>query len=83
VFDKIRIDDPTGKLSDDATLAAANAYFAQGDFEKADQFYTDLRKTFPSSEHQFTAHFLGLKAKLLCYSGPDYSGIRWNRRSNC
>lgn len=74
VFDKIRIDDPTGKLSDDATLAAANAYFAQGDFEKADQFYTDLRKTFPSSEHQFTAHFLGLKTKLLCYGGPDYSG---------
>jgi outer membrane protein assembly factor BamD (BamD/ComL family) len=74
VFDKIRIDDPTGKLSDDATLAAANSYFAQGDYEKADQFYTDLRKTFPSSEHQFTAHFLGLKAKLLCYSGPDYSG---------
>jgi outer membrane protein assembly factor BamD (BamD/ComL family) len=74
VFDKIRIDDPTGKLSDDATLAAANAYFAQGDYEKADQFYTDLRKTFPSSEHQFTAHFLGLKTKLLCYEGPDYSG---------
>ncbi len=74
VFDKIRIDDPTGKLSDDATLAAANAYFAQGDYEKADQFYTDLRKTFPSSEHQFTAHFLGLKAKLLCYEGPDYAG---------
>ena len=74
VFDRIRIDDPTGKLSDDATLAAANSYFAQGDFEKADEFYTDLRKTFPSSEHQFTAHFLGLKTKLLCYEGPDYSG---------
>lgn len=74
VFDKIRIDDPTGKLSDDATLAAANAYFARGDYFKADQLYADLRKTFPSSEHQFLAHFLGLKAKLQCYQGPDYSG---------
>lgn len=74
VFDRIRIDDPTGKLSDDATLAAANAYFARGDFFKADQLYTDLRKTFPSSEHQFLAHFLGLKAKLSCYEGPDYAG---------
>ncbi|MFO0904626.1 MAG: outer membrane protein assembly factor BamD [Pirellulales bacterium] len=74
VFDRIRIDDPTGKLSDDATLAAANGYFARGDYFKADQLYTDLRKTFPSSEHQFLAHFLGLKAKLQCYEGPDYSG---------
>jgi len=74
VFDRIRIDDPTGKLSDDATLAAANGYFARGDYFKADQLYTDLRKTFPSSEHQFLAHFLGLKAKLQCYEGPDYAG---------
>jgi outer membrane protein assembly factor BamD (BamD/ComL family) len=74
VYDKIRVDDPTGKLSDDATLAAANAYFARGDFFKADQLYTDLRKTFPSSEHQFLAHFLGLKAKLSIYEGPDYAG---------
>ena len=74
VFDRIRIDDPTGKLSDDATLAAANAHFTAGRYLKADDLYTDLRKTFPSSEHQFLAHFLGLKSKLLCYQGPDYAG---------
>lgn len=74
VFDRIRVDDPTGKLSDDATLSAANAHFAAGDYFKADSLYTDLRKTFPSSEHQFLAHFFGLKSKLLCYEGPDYSG---------
>ena len=28
IYDRIRIDDPTGKLADDATLAAANAYFS-------------------------------------------------------
>lgn len=75
VFDKIRIDDPTGKLSDDATMAAANAYFTAGDYFKADSLYTDLRKTFPSSEHQFNAHLLGLETKILCYDGPEYSGL--------
>jgi outer membrane protein assembly factor BamD (BamD/ComL family) len=74
VFDRIRLDDPTGKLADDATLALANAYFAEGRFDKADEYYTDLRKTFPSSEHQFAAHFIGLKSKLMSYSGADYSG---------
>jgi outer membrane protein assembly factor BamD (BamD/ComL family) len=73
VFDRIRLDDPTGKLADDATLALGNAYFANRKFMKADEYYTDLRKTFPSSEHQFEAHFLGLKAKLESYQGADYS----------
>ncbi|MCA9162026.1 MAG: tetratricopeptide repeat protein [Planctomycetales bacterium] len=74
VFDRIRFDDPTGKLADDATLALANAAFRKGDYVKADEFYTDLRRTFPSSEHAFDAHFIGLKAKLLAYRGPDYAG---------
>jgi len=74
IFDRIRIDDPTGKLADDATLAAGNAYFACAKYMDADSFYSDLRKTFPSSEHQFRAHLLGIKAKLLSYDGPDYSG---------
>ena len=74
VFDRIRLDDPTGKLADDATLAMANAHFAEGRFDKADEYYTDLRKTFPSSEHQFAAHFIGLKAKRMSYQGPEYGG---------
>ncbi len=74
VYDRIRLDDPTGKLADDATLAAGNAYFAKQQYLDADSFYTDLRKTFPSSEHQYRAHLLGLKAKLLSYEGTDYSG---------
>ena len=74
VYDRMRIDDPTGKLADDATLAAANAYFLKGDFVKADQYYSDLRTHFPSSEHQFMAHFLGVQAKLRGYRGPQYTG---------
>jgi outer membrane protein assembly factor BamD (BamD/ComL family) len=75
IFDKIRIEDPTGILADDATLAAGNAHFTSGSYLTADTFYADLRKTFPSSEHQFRAHLLGLKAKLLSYRGSDYSGV--------
>ena len=78
VFDRIRIDDPTGKLADDATIAAGNAYFTSGKYLDADNFYADLRKTFPNSEHQFRAHLLGVKAKLLSYEGPDYSGLPLN-----
>ena len=73
-YEKIRLDDPTGRLADDATLAVGNAHFKEGRFLKADESYTDLRKTFPNSEHQFSAHYLGLKAKLESYLGPDYSG---------
>jgi len=74
VFDKIRIDDPTGRLADDSTLALGNENFARRKFIKADDYYSDLRKAYPSSEHQFSAHFLGLKAKLNSYDGPAYSG---------
>ncbi len=74
VFNKIRLDDPTGKLADDATLAAGNAHFAAGNFIQADEFFTDLRKAYPTSEHQFAAHLLSVKAKLESYQGPEYSG---------
>ncbi|MDA1178965.1 MAG: hypothetical protein O2931_09230, partial [Planctomycetota bacterium] len=38
----------------------------------ADELYEDLRKNFPKSEHQFAAHLLGLKCKLLVYQGAEY-----------
>ena len=74
VFDKMRtLDDPGGRLADDATLALGNEAFAAGKFYKADEYYTDLQKAYPASEHQFLAHFLGLKAKMKTYIGPEYS----------
>ena len=54
MFDKIRVDDPTGRLADDATLSLANENFTRRKFMKADEYYSDLRKAYPSSEHQFT-----------------------------
>ena len=74
IYDRMRLDDPTGKLADDATIAAANASFTKGDYDKADQYYSDLRTHFPSSEHQFNAHYLGIQAKLRGYRGARYTG---------
>jgi len=74
VLRKIRLDDPTGKLADDATVAAANAQFLRGNYLQADELYADLRSAFPSSPHQFQAHLLGLKCKLMMYQGPSYDG---------
>jgi outer membrane protein assembly factor BamD (BamD/ComL family) len=74
IFDKIRIDDPRGKLADDATLAAANSYFESKNYYLADEYYEDLRSSFLNSEHQFMAHYLGVQAKLRSYRGPEYSG---------
>ncbi|MGB7344439.1 MAG: tetratricopeptide repeat protein, partial [Pirellulaceae bacterium] len=75
VLDQIRYDDPTGRLADDATMAAAAEYIRQNEFEKADEFLTDLRETFTDSEHLFHAHLLGVRCKLDIYAGPDYSGL--------
>jgi len=74
LFDRIRLDDPSAKLADDATVAAAGAYFAAGKYEDADRFYADLRKSFPNSPHQFRAHLMGVMCKLRIYQGPDYNG---------
>ncbi|TWT75070.1 tetratricopeptide repeat protein [Allorhodopirellula solitaria] len=75
VLDQIRYDDPTGRLADDATMAAAAEYIRQGNYEMANEFLTDLRDTFPDSEHFFIAHLLGIRAKLEIYGGPRYSGL--------
>jgi outer membrane protein assembly factor BamD (BamD/ComL family) len=73
VLDKIRLEDPTGKLADDATMREAVAQFEAGRFLRADELFADVRRSFPSSEHQFMAHLMGLKCKLEIYQGPEYS----------
>jgi outer membrane protein assembly factor BamD (BamD/ComL family) len=73
IFDKLRLEDPTGKLADDAVFATANAHFANGDFISASGDYQALIDTYPNSEHQFDAHFMKLQAELYRYQGADYS----------
>lgn len=73
IFDKLRLEDPTGKLADDAVFATANAQFANGDYIAASGDYKALIDTYPHSEHQFDAHFMRLQAELFRYQGADYS----------
>ena len=75
VLDQIRYDDPTGRLADDATMAAAAEYIRQEKFVEADEFLTDLRETFTDSEHLFLAHLLGIRTKLKIYAGSKYSNL--------
>jgi len=74
ILQNIRLDDPTGKLADDATFALATAFFEAGRFQEAADTYEDLRRTYPGSEHQFYAHLFELKSRLESYRGPDYDG---------
>lgn len=75
VLDQIRYDDPTGRLADDATMAAAAEFIRQEKFDRADEFLTDLRETFSDSDHLFLAHLLGIRCKLEVYAGAKYSGL--------
>ncbi len=74
VLEKLRLDNPTGRLADDATMELANRAFERGNYAEAADIYEDLRTTYPDSPHQFDAHFLGLKSVLETYNGPQYDG---------
>jgi len=74
ILHRIRIDDPTGKLADDATFALATAYMDAGRFEEAADTYSYLRKDYPGSEYQFKSQMLELENLLKSYKGPDYDG---------
>src|SRR6056297_2043591 len=75
VLDQIRFDDPTGRLADDATMAAAAEFIRQEKYDRADEFLTDLRETYTDSEHLFLAHLLGIRCKMEVYAGPHYSAL--------
>lgn len=73
VLEKMRLDDPTGKNTDDATMRLAVASFQKGDYESAADTFSDLRMTYPDSEHQFQAQFLELQSLMASYQGSQYS----------
>ncbi len=74
IFHRIRLDDPTGKLADDATIALGKALFKAKRWSEAADAFEDLRKSYPGSKFQFEAHLLELNARLESYAGPDYDG---------
>lgn len=75
VLEKLRIDNPTGKISDDATMRLAMEQYEKGDFEEAAHTFADLRLTYPDSEHMFNAQFFEVQSLLASYQGPKYSSI--------
>ncbi len=75
VLENMRIDNPTGRVSDDATMRLAVAQFEKGKFEGAADTFADLRMTYPDSEHQFQAQFLELQSLMNSYQGPRYSPV--------
>jgi outer membrane protein assembly factor BamD (BamD/ComL family) len=75
VLERLRLDNPTGKVSDDATMRLAVEDFQKGKFESAADTFADLRLTYPDSEHQFKAQMLEMQSLLESYQGADYSSI--------
>jgi tetratricopeptide (TPR) repeat protein len=60
-------------------MELANTAFAKGNYEEASSLYEDLRTTYPDSEHQFDAHFLGLKSEMQTYVSYEYDGQALDR----
>ena len=73
VLDKMRMDNPTGRQADDATMELANEAFRRENYLEAREKFEDLRVTYPDSPHQFEAHFLGLKSAIETYQGAQYA----------
>ncbi|RMF37264.1 MAG: outer membrane protein assembly factor BamD [Planctomycetota bacterium] len=73
VLEKLRLDNPTGKVSDDATMRLAMEMFESGKLEEAAETFADLRISYPDSEHLFNAMFLEMQCRLASYQGPRYS----------
>ena len=72
VLHNIRLDDPTGRLADDATFELASAFLKSGRYYEAADTYEDLRRNYPGSKFLFNAHMLELEARLKSYNGPSY-----------
>ncbi len=75
VLERMRLDNPTGRVSDDATMRLAVDQFEKGKFEGAADTFADLRMTYPDSEHQFQAQFLELQSLMNSYQGSKYSSV--------
>jgi outer membrane protein assembly factor BamD (BamD/ComL family) len=74
VYNSIRLNDPTGPLADDATMAIATTHFLNQRYEDASYHYDLVRKDHPNSEHQLQAHLLGLQSHMRAYQGAQYDG---------
>ena len=71
-FRAVWMNDPTGPLADDSIMQVANTHSLYGEWNEADEHYTQLRRDHPSSKHVMQAYLLGFRSKLEIYQGPGY-----------
>ena len=71
ILHQIRLDDPTGKLADDATFALGCSHLSSERYEEAADTFSSLRKNYPESEFQFRAGMLELESLLKSYKWLD------------
>jgi outer membrane protein assembly factor BamD (BamD/ComL family) len=75
VLDRIRLDDPTGKLADDAAFLLGQALHEAHKYFEAAETFADLRNNYPGSPHQFQAHLMEFQSRLAMYDGKFYEGL--------
>jgi outer membrane protein assembly factor BamD (BamD/ComL family) len=73
-FEKVRLHDPTGPLSDDALMKTAQHKYDNRDFEEASVYYDQLVTDHPKSEHLQKAQLASIDSKLKAYAGPQFDG---------
>lgn len=71
-YETIWMNDPTGPLADESIVQIATAHFLDNKFEAADEYFSQLRRDYPNSQHLVEAYLLGFRAKLETYQGNFY-----------
>ncbi len=70
----IWLNDPTGKLADDALMLTASHQLRTGRYVEAAETYRLLREEFPQSPHAKEAYVLGAYVSQASYQGAAYDG---------
>jgi len=70
----IWLNDPTGKLADDALMFTASHQLRTGRYSEAAETYRLLREEFPQSPHAKDAYVLGAYVSQASYQGASYDG---------
>ncbi|MDO4558780.1 MAG: hypothetical protein Q4C47_07435, partial [Planctomycetia bacterium] len=71
-YESVRTYDPIGPLADDALMASAGIFFADGKWCEAARQYGILRQEYPKSDFQMRSHILQIQALCLQYQGERY-----------
>ena len=68
------LNNPTGKLADDAVMLSGVYHLRRGDYLESERFFDMLRENYPDSEHAANAYKLGAHVIQMSYQGPEYDG---------